>query len=229
MGSRARQCCSVRCKDRSDLWPEKSGGRLCRNEGVRTQAVVSGHVHNRDQARAVGIDLEHRTGCLCRGIQELRRFGAVRFPRPAKARVRERGRRVLSGERSPLPPRFARRPLPAARGEANFPDARKPSIPLEIQPDRCSSGLLLAVRLVHAQPTPLRSHRRLAWLPIPLSFGATWCILGPCEQKRENHGAWATKPSGQFRQARAGCALALSRARRTSVAHTQRHHHPGPR
>jgi hypothetical protein len=61
-------------------------------------------------------------------------------PRESGERARERGRCALSRGRAPLPPRFARRPLPASRGEANSPDARKLSIPPNIQTVRCSSA-----------------------------------------------------------------------------------------
>jgi len=84
--------------------------------------------------------LEHRTGCLCREIQELQPLGTLRFPRPAKAgRGLGRGAATLSRAAVPLSRRASRvGPLPAARGEANFPDAGKFSIPPDIQPVRCS-------------------------------------------------------------------------------------------
>ena len=69
------------------------------------------------------------------------RAGGHQVPREswlARMRVRERGRCALSHGRAPLPPRFARRPLPASRGEAKFPDARDLSIPPTIQTVRCS-------------------------------------------------------------------------------------------
>jgi hypothetical protein len=58
---------------------------------------------------------EHRTGCLCRGIQELRRLGTLRFPRPAKAgRGLGRGADALSRAAEPLSRRASRVGLSAA-------------------------------------------------------------------------------------------------------------------
>jgi len=71
-------------------------------------------------------------------------------PRESGERARERGRRTFSRGRAFLPPRFARRPLNPAGGEANSPDARKLSIPPTIQTVRCSRQL----------PADLRGHHR---------------------------------------------------------------------
>ena len=55
-------------------------------------------------------------------------------------RVRVRGGGTLTNGQSPHPTRFARRPLPATRGEVNLADPRKSVILPSIQPVRRSSA-----------------------------------------------------------------------------------------
>jgi hypothetical protein len=56
--------------------------------------------------------LEHRTGCLCREIQELQPLGTLQFPRPAAA-----GRGLGRGARLRFCPTFKPIiPIPSPRG-----------------------------------------------------------------------------------------------------------------
>jgi hypothetical protein len=68
-------------------------------------------------------------------------------------RARMRGRPTLSRGRAPHPPRFARRPLPAARGAANLPGVCKSSILPSIQTVWCSNSRHFHDRPCHCLTT----------------------------------------------------------------------------
>ena len=106
--------------------------------------------------------LEHRTACLSREIQQLRRLGTIRFPRPAKAgRGLGRGADALSRTADPLSRRASRVGLSAAGTSG-------PSRPA---PTHAASP----------RPRPLRGARRKSQTRASSQFHPTFKLLGALE------------------------------------------------
>jgi len=111
-------------------------------------------------------------------MQELRRPGTIRSLAPRKrGEGKGEGQTRSLARPSPSPPRFARRPLPAARGEASLPDEPPgPTVGCAAYDRHLAIGYRPAARR-DSMPARLSSNRRRrrssGFWPRALRYAAT--------------------------------------------------------